>query len=127
MKNRESVLARYREMASFEDFDIKGFDQPGADGDAPIHVAAYMGNLEDIKVMLEDSIDINLVGDIGNTPLHYSALKGHKEVVKYLLSKGADPRIKNDYGDTPLDSIQDPDSEIADLLEGNKGKGAHNR
>lgn len=117
MNRRDSVLARYRQMASFEEYDISRFDQPGADGDAPIHAAAFLGNLDDIRVMLQDSIDVNLVGDIGNTPLHYSALKGHRDVVKYLLSQGANPEIKNDYGDTPLDFVEDSSSEISHLLQ----------
>lgn len=112
MDKKDEILTRYQKMASFEDFHITGFDVPGADGDAPIHAAAYLGYLSDIKVMVADGVDINLAGDIGNTPLHYAALKGHKEIIKFLLDVGANPVIKNDYDDTPLDFVKNPDEEL---------------
>lgn len=116
MDTKDDILARYQKMASFEDFLITKFDDPGADGDAPVHAAAYLGKLDDIKIMVAEGINVNLIGDIGNTAIHYAVLKGHKEIVKFLLDAGANPVIKNDYGDTALNFMKNPDDELKKWL-----------
>ena len=103
--NRKDLLEQYRCMASFEDFDIGGFDESGIDDDTPLHAAAYSGRLEDLKLMIDEDTDLDIRGDIGNTPLHCAAIKRHVDVVRFLLIKGASYSDKNDYGDLPVDMI----------------------
>jgi ankyrin repeat protein len=109
MKTKAELLEEYKKKVWFEDYSIKTFDQPGSDGDTPIHVAALLGNLDDLNLMLLSSIDINKRGDIGNTALHYAALKGHEAIVEMLLKSGANPLIQNDYGDYAVDYATDDD------------------
>lgn len=50
--------------------------------------AALNGNLEEVKHLLSQGVDI----DVSNgAPLHRASYAGHTDVVKYLLSQKADP------------------------------------
>ena len=62
--------------------------------DAPLHTAAEMGDLEEVKLLIESGSDINEVVR-GNTPLYAAAIKNQFEVVNYLIDKGADINISN--------------------------------
>jgi cytohesin len=69
----------------------------------PIHRAAYEGDLEKVKKIIEkDPSQINIRDVIGFTPLQLASGKGHTEVVKYLLEHGANIELGNDLGEKPL-------------------------
>lgn len=51
--------------------------------------AALDGDLEKIKSLLENSIDINALDENGFSALHFAVQENHIQVVKYLLEKGA--------------------------------------
>lgn len=72
-----------------------------------LHMAAWKGHLESVKVILKCQGDPNAVGLGGSTPLHYAAKFGHFIVVVELLSNGAihDPRSVT--GNTPLNLCMD--------------------
>jgi uncharacterized protein len=112
----KKLLKRYQEISSFEDINLERFDQPGSDDDAAIHIAAFLGYVNDIEFMLKHVVDVDLPGEIGNTPLHYAALNGHIEVVKLLLDAGAAPCSMNDYRDTPFDFISKNNSSLKALF-----------
>jgi ankyrin repeat protein len=67
-----------------------------------LHIAAYEGDVERVKKLLEKGANPNIQDEVGRTPLRNAAFKGHVDVVKLLLEHGADPNIQNEYGDTPL-------------------------
>jgi ankyrin repeat protein len=81
----------------------------------PLHEAAYFGDVEDVKLLLERGADPNAKDNYGRTPLHIAAQKGHAEIVRVLLEHGADPRIADNVGLIPLDYAKD--SAIRSLLE----------
>jgi len=57
---------------------------------APMCDAAYNGDLEEVKNLVEKGADVNLgIPHDNRTPLHFAAGGGHLEVVTYLVSKGA--------------------------------------
>jgi ankyrin repeat protein len=60
-------------------------------------------NLETIKLLIKEGLNVNNIGITGHTPLHNHVKAGNFEIVKYLLSKGADINIKNIYGDDVID------------------------
>lgn len=113
---RLKILNKYRKMASFEGCTISFFDDQSSDGDTPIHAAAFLNNVDDLRVMIKDNVDINVRGDIGNTALHYAAMKGNSDVVMLLLEAGCNPNLVNDYGDTPLDFVRGEDSALTRIL-----------
>ena len=67
-----------------------------------IHEAAWTGNIELIKQLIDSDIDVNVKRNRGETPLHIAARFSYYEVAKLLISNGADVNVRNDFGLTPL-------------------------
>lgn len=70
-------------------------------GISPLHVAACMGNVPVINVLLAYGADVNIPkgkdkvagpGVEGSTPLHFAAANGHLYAVRTLLEHGARPQ-----------------------------------
>ena len=73
-------------------------------GWAPLHFAAYAGNLEVAKLLLERGADIDRRANtkFRNTPLQVSLLTGQEEMAALLVARGADVRIEQAEGFTAL-------------------------
>ncbi|KFO30484.1 Ankyrin repeat domain-containing protein 42 [Fukomys damarensis] len=70
----------------------------------PGHVAAFKGDLEMLKKLLEDGIiNFNERDDNGSTPMHKAAGQGHLECLQWLIKMGADNNILNKAGERPSD------------------------
>ncbi|XP_021572602.1 ankyrin repeat domain-containing protein 42 isoform X1 [Carlito syrichta] len=70
----------------------------------PGHVAAFKGDLEMLKKLVEDGvININERADNGSTPMHKAAGQGHIECLQWLIKMGADGNITNNAGERPSD------------------------
>ena len=68
-----------------------------------IHTAAYKGDLNSLKCILQKFPDrLNLQDKYGFTPLIHACIKSRKEIVDYLLSINADVSIKSKFNRTPL-------------------------
>jgi len=70
-----------------------------------LHQAAANGDIDGVKGLLVQGVDLDAKDDGGRTPLHLASLGGHQELVKLLISKGADVNAKEDRGNlhaTPL-------------------------
>ena len=52
-------------------------------------VAADMGNLEAVKLLLEKGADINIRDNGGKTALMFASEKGRSEIIKLLKTHGA--------------------------------------
>jgi len=60
-------------------------------------------NLEVVKLLLENSVELESKGSYSQTPLLWAVQNRHEAVVKLLLEKGAELESKNkNYGQTPL-------------------------
>lgn len=90
------------------------------DGFTPLHYAAYFGQEDAAKILLERGADVSLVArreSIRVTPLHSAASGGHAGIVKLLLEHGADPNAAQDGGFAPLHSAaQNEDRESVEAL-----------
>jgi ankyrin repeat protein len=108
------VLQTYSDdsLPDFHDLPITDVNQVGSNGDRPIHIACFRGNLEHVIALVEAGADVNAAGDLGYTPLHEAADKGFLEIVKVLLSHGADVDAKNEFGETPIDLARDRTIEV---------------
>jgi serine/threonine-protein phosphatase 6 regulatory ankyrin repeat subunit B len=53
-----------------------------------LHRAAASGEVEEIKVLLEEGLPINEFDDLSRTPLHYAARECHVAAVRYLIDAG---------------------------------------
>jgi ankyrin repeat protein len=90
------------------------------DGFTALHLAAFFGQEEAAKILVERGGEVNLVArnaTIHVTPLHSAAAGSHPGIVKLLLEHGADPNAAQDGGFTPLHSAaQNDDRESAEAL-----------
>lgn len=72
-------------------------------GITPLTIAAEKGNMEIIKMIVEDGkAVINDPSSYGVTPLIAAAAAGNDKVVEYLIAQGADVTAKDDLGKTAL-------------------------
>jgi ankyrin repeat protein len=69
-----------------------------SNGDGLLHIAARLGDLRTVELLLKAGQDVNRRGDMGCTPLHYARGWGESDVAEFLLWKGADESIRNDFG-----------------------------
>lgn len=90
------------------------------DGFTALHYAAYFGQEDAARTLLERGAEVNAVArneSLTVTPLHSAASAGHPGIVKLLLEHGADPNAAQDGGFTPLHSAaQNDDRESVEAL-----------
>jgi uncharacterized protein len=91
-----------------------------ADGFTALHLAAYFGQEDAAKLLLERGAEPNVVArnpTIVVTPLHSAAAGAHSAIVKLLLEASADPNARQPDGSTALDAArQNGDDESAEAL-----------
>jgi ankyrin repeat protein len=72
-------------------------------GWTPLHYAATGGNVEIIRMLLENHAYIDAESPNGSTPLMLAAMYSTSSAVKVLLESGADSTVKNGLGLTAID------------------------
>ena len=88
-------------------------------GSTPLSDAAFRGNLEIVKLLLDRGANVNATNRDGNTPLIASAFMCRTEVVRLLLEKGASVDHKNTRGEAAIDVVSSPWSkELAGIYTG---------
>lgn len=100
---------------------------PKADFDAQdlakrtaLHLAAYLGNPEIIKLLVSAGAKIDSLDRDQRTPLHLAALHGKAENIKVLIDSGADPNRLDRRGVPPLSICTDATAAEALLVGGAK-------
>ena len=63
--------------------------------------AAFKGEVDIAKALVEAKADVNIANESGQTSLMFAALAGRKKMVAYLLKVGADPKATDKAGNTP--------------------------
>jgi ankyrin repeat protein/L-ascorbate metabolism protein UlaG (beta-lactamase superfamily) len=92
-------LAKIKDLLAMDDKAIESLDD---NGNTPLHMAAFAGQIEAVKLLLESGAVIDSGSPDNSTPLDGAARQGHTEVVRLLLSKGADVNHRDNNGMTPM-------------------------
>lgn len=71
-------------------------------GNGPIHIAAKYGDLNILKMIIANGVDINLKDNEGATALAYAAAQNQISVVKYLLALPNIEANEGGEGGTPF-------------------------
>jgi ankyrin repeat protein len=72
-------------------------------GKTPLHWATGMGQLEVLRILLDDfNMDVETNNANQGKPLHVAASQGQSEAIKILLDHGANPNSRASDGSTPL-------------------------
>lgn len=100
-----ALLSRLSGMAIFEGCRLVALETQCGDGDTPLHVIAYEGDVDTLNRVASFIKEVDIHGDIGNTPLHTAIIHKKVDMARRLIELGADVNEKNDYGDTPLELL----------------------
>ena len=129
----DAVLAHVRELDVFEAATFGGLDRlavllsgdpwlataTSGDGFTPLHLAAFFGKDEAVRLLIDRGADVDARGTgwMKGTALHSAASGNHIEVMRALLDAGADPNTKQSHGFVPLHAVaQNGSLEGVDLL-----------
>jgi ankyrin repeat protein len=103
--------------------ESEGLPAPDAwtpDGFTPLHIAAFVRNVDAARALLAAGADPNVLATASFarvTPLGTCAFAGANDVARVLLEHGADPELTADNRFTPLDSaLANGNDELAQLL-----------
>ena len=73
-----------------------------ADGDRRLIDAVKAGNIDVVRTLLKQRVDVNASEGDGSTALHWAVHRDNNVAVDLLLRAGARPGVSNDLGVTPL-------------------------
>jgi uncharacterized protein len=68
----------------------------------PLIDAVKSGNVESVRALLKQRVDVNATSPDGTTALHWAAEANANEVARLLIAAGAKANAANRYGVTPL-------------------------
>jgi len=94
-------------------------DRRPSTGSTPLSDAAFRGNLNIVKYLVQHGAKVDGTNRDGNTPLLVATFMCQTEVVQFLLEKDASPLTKNEKGETPIDVVSSPwNKALADFYSG---------
>jgi ankyrin repeat protein len=98
-----ALAGRHFELAQLLHRNKSSLESRGCCEIAPLHTAAYHGDLEMVQVLLECGVDVNAKNAYGHTPLDFALSRVQpNEVALLSIAQGADPNTRNMKGFTPL-------------------------
>ncbi len=120
VRDAEPPLEPFDRIVAGKSDGLPAPDAWTADGFTPLHIAAFVRNVEAARSLLGAGADPNVLATAcfaRVTPLGTCGVSGANEVARLLLEHGADPHLTADHGFTPLDAaVVNGNTELADLL-----------
>ncbi|XP_041105489.1 ankyrin repeat domain-containing protein 6-like isoform X2 [Polyodon spathula] len=71
-------------------------------GRTPLHLAAYKGHIEVVRILLKAGCDLDIQDDSDQTALHRAAVVGNTDVISALLQEGCAVDRQDKAGNTAL-------------------------
>ena len=109
-----ALAGRHFQTAKLLHYNGAHVNVAGRSGRAPLHSAAWYGDLEMVQVLLDYKANVNVQDPVNWTPIHYVS-RGFRtqpaphnirqlfpDVARLLLEHGADPNVRTNFGQTPL-------------------------
>ena len=81
---------------------VSGADGQPARSDHQLIEAVKQADIDAVRSLLEDGVDVDALEPDGATALHWAANRGDSDLVRLLLEGGADVQAENRYGVRPL-------------------------
>ena len=91
---RLAVSEGHRSLASY--LVSKGAKAP------EFHLAACLGDLDRVKSLVEEDMDVDTKDELGWTPLYWATSTAQEEVAEFLIGKGAGIDVRTNDHRTPL-------------------------
>ncbi|RSM11835.1 hypothetical protein CDV31_006603 [Fusarium ambrosium] len=84
--------------------DLLPHDQDAQDneGKTQLHRAALGGDIDQVRLLVNDGASVNIADRKGNTPLHYGVTTQNIEISLLIIRFGADVGAQNQLGRAPL-------------------------
>lgn len=109
MKLDQDVVAelqkKYDYLINYESDDPSAPIDPltyvDSNGDNLLHIAAQLGDVRTMGLLLDAGLDVDLPGDMESTALHYAYKSKSPDAVKFLLDRGAATDVQNGFGKMP--------------------------
>nr|AYV89281.1 death-associated kinase 1 isoform X2 [Tetranychus evansi] len=95
----EGNLNGLQELVNMSKIDI---NQANTHGETVVHVAAGLGQLEILKLLIKKGADFTLVDNHGDSAIYWAARQGHTQIIRYLYEKGLNVDSKNKAGETAV-------------------------
>jgi ankyrin repeat protein len=90
-----------------------------ADGFTPLHLAAFFGHLDTVRILLAAGADVNIAAEnwMRVHPLHSAAAISRADIAEVLIDAGAEVNAGQNGGWTPLHSAaHNGAADLVDLL-----------
>jgi len=91
-------------------------DSAGCEGDTPLHVMVWRGDLHGVQTLLQAGAKVNAIGDMSETPLHVAIGQENLAIIEALLNAGAKTDIRSEFNETASERAMKKGGEIAKLL-----------
>ena len=85
------LLEKVRSTADFGYVSFESINDTNALGDNALHCVCIWGDLDAVKLLVENGINLDQRGEHGFAPLRVAAEFDFPKIVEFLLSAGADP------------------------------------
>ena len=89
IKTVRELLNEVESVADFAGIKLNDINDTNSFGDNALHCVCIWGDIEAVKLLVENGINIEQKGEGGFTPLKVADDFGHREIVSYLITKGA--------------------------------------